>query len=396
MASGSAYFRTVCCLNLPRQAALIAIARALHEVIRSGWNRIGMLGPSGTPGAGFSENLEYMPLALERMESLLREQDSVGSIFPRAFAMGAVGMTLPAQDGAYLRSSWYRDLERELDACWLLDAMIQKDGGRTMVGLIMTRPRSAKPFSEDDATRLDRLRPWIAHALRERHACASKGPNATEHSYAAAGLIKATAIVDVAGRIIYGSRGTNYLMYLCAGLTNDTIGLTAPRVRTAPSSVLAVIRRLRTAASEAWSAPPRATMTTPWGRLVIEASWMIPAEEDATEVARDPRGSLISVNLELQEHAAAHAMRVIRSYGAPASQVRIGTMLALGRTKPEIAAELGLKISSVTDAAKKLYDRLDVHNTAQLSKLLWTVRRAVPGVRRPSGGDAPGVLSEGW
>jgi DNA-binding CsgD family transcriptional regulator len=389
MASGSAYFRAVCCLGLPRQAALIAIARALHEVIHSGWNRIGMLGPRGTPRAGFSENLEYMPLALERLEMLAREPGSIASMVPDAYATGAVGMTLPAQNGTYLRSACYWDLERELDSCWLLDAMIQDDGGQTMAGLMMTRPRSAKPFNEDEATRLDRLRPWIAHALRERHACASDYADPTEPVYAAAGSIKAMAIVDGAGRIIYGSRGTNYLMYLCAGLTNDTNTLTSPRIRTAPAAVLAVIRRLQTTASEAWSAPPRATMTTPWGRLVIEASWMIPTAEDATEAARDPGGSPIAVNLELQEHAAAHAMRVLRSAGAPASQVRIGTMLALGRTKPEIAAELGLKISSVTDAVRKLYDRLDVHNTAQLSKMLWTVASGQSEVRRPSGGDTP-------
>jgi DNA-binding CsgD family transcriptional regulator len=153
--------------------------------------------------------------------------------------------------------------------------------------------------------------------------------------------------------------------------------------------VLAVIRRLRTTASDAWSAPPRATMTTPWGRLVIEASWMIPAVEDATDAARDPSGSPIAINLELQEHAAAHAMRVLRSAGAPASQVRIGTMLALGRTKPEIAAELGLKISSVTDAVRKLYDRLDVHNTAQLSKMLWTVASGRSRGSATERGDTP-------
>jgi hypothetical protein len=107
MASGFVYFRAICCLGLPRQAALIAIARALHEVIHSGWNRIGMLGPRGTPRAGFSENLEYMPLALERLEMLAREPGSIASMVPRAYATGAIGMTLPAQDGAYLRSACY-------------------------------------------------------------------------------------------------------------------------------------------------------------------------------------------------------------------------------------------------------------------------------------------------
>jgi hypothetical protein len=31
---------------------------------------------------------------------------------------------------------------------------------------LVTRPRSARPFAVDDAQRLDRRRPWLAHAFR--------------------------------------------------------------------------------------------------------------------------------------------------------------------------------------------------------------------------------------
>jgi DNA-binding CsgD family transcriptional regulator len=372
MASGFGYFRAVCCLGLPRQAALIAIARALHEVIPSGWNRVGMLGPGGEMRGGFAENIEYMPLAMERWEALTREPRSIASMLVQALDACAVGLTLSAQNGAYLQSAYYREFERELDSCWLLDAIIR--GEESMAGVTMTRPRSAKPFSEDDAARLDRLRPWIAHALRERHACANEDTDAGEPAYATAASIRAVAIVDRAGKIVCGTRGTNYLMYLCAGLANDTKVLAAPRARIAPPSVLKVVRRLQATASKTRTSPPRSTIETPWGRLVIEASWMISAADDPMESACDVGGSPVAVSLELQEHAAAHAMRALRSAGAPASQARIGTMLGLGRTKPEIAAELGLKVSSVTDAARKLYGRLDVHNAAQLSKMLWTAQ----------------------
>ena len=50
------------------------------------------------------------------------------------------------------------------------------DANRTfaLAHLMLTRPRSARPLTTDDVQRLDRLRPWLAHALRpqpshERH-----------------------------------------------------------------------------------------------------------------------------------------------------------------------------------------------------------------------------------
>jgi DNA-binding NarL/FixJ family response regulator len=49
----------------------------------------------------------------------------------------------------------------------------------------------------------------------------------------------------------------------------------------------------------------------------------------------------------------------------------MGVLLATGRSKPEIARELGVRASSVTDAARKLYARLDVRNAAELGMRFW-------------------------
>ena len=52
--------------------------------------------------------------------------------------------------------------------------------------------------------------------------------------------------------------------------------------------------------------------------------------------------------------------------------MRVGVHLALGKPKPVIAKELGIKLSSVEDAARKLYERLDIHTAGELGTLLWT------------------------
>jgi DNA-binding NarL/FixJ family response regulator len=56
-----------------------------------------------------------------------------------------------------------------------------------------------------------------------------------------------------------------------------------------------------------------------------------------------------------------------RESGATPAQTKVGIQLALGKTKPEIADELGTQLSSVVDVTKKLYQNLDVHNSAELA-----------------------------
>ncbi len=75
-----------------------------------------------------------------------------------------IGWTLHMQGRGWLEGAYYREIEASLDSCWILDAMIG-DGGRSIAILSLTRPRSARPFTGDDVQRLDRLRPWLAHAF---------------------------------------------------------------------------------------------------------------------------------------------------------------------------------------------------------------------------------------
>jgi len=52
-------------------------------------------------------------------------------------------------------------------------------------------------------------------------------------------------------------------------------------------------------------------------------------------------------------------------------QVRVGVLLALGKQKPEIARELGVKLSAVEDATLNLYAHLRTHTASELGARLW-------------------------
>ena len=86
---------------------------------------------------------------------------------------------------------------------------------------------------------------------------------------------------------------------------------------------------------------------------------------------QDPKTCLIAVTMELHEHPIAHAARVLRESGATPRQTKVGIQLALGKTKPAIADELGIQLSSVMDLTRRLYQTLDVHNAAELGTKIW-------------------------
>jgi DNA-binding NarL/FixJ family response regulator len=130
---------------------------------------------------------------------------------------------------------------------------------------------------------------------------------------------------------------------------------------------LKLLLQIASAAKGTSSTPPRRHVSTAYGVVTLEAKWRaIPAD-----VVRDPKDCLIAVTIELRERAVAHAARALRESGVTPAQVKVGIKLALGKTKPVIADELGLQLSSVADLTKKLYQNLHIHNSAELGAKNW-------------------------
>ena len=131
-------------------------------------------------------------------------------------------------------------------------------------------------------------------------------------------------------------------------------------------------------------------VSSPCGVHTVDAKWLIPAGTIPADPAKDPKGRLIAVSIELHEHPIAHAARILRMSGATPAQVNAGIKLALGKTKPEIAHELSIRESSVADLIRKLYQTLDVHNSAELGARIWlsAMQNSAPGLM-PSRAKTP-------
>ena len=183
-------------------------------------------------------------------------------------------------------------------------------------------------------------------------------------------MLSGQMILTPDAKLVFQTAGLEFLLRILAGEPADCTRYVPVRDRL-PAPILKLLRCIGGAANGTSNTPPRMQLSSAHGVLTLEAKWLGPAGAIPADVARDPKACLISVTIELREHAIAHAARVLRESGATPAQMKVGIQLALGKTKPAIADELGIQFSSVDDITKKLYQTLDVHNAAELSTKIW-------------------------
>jgi len=363
------HLKTLCCFGLPPESAMIAITPLLHEIIPHGWSRIWLFGPKATIGSCYGENPEAGAIFRDRFWKFVDDPTGLASLVKPSFRSGAIGWSLHRQGGRWLESAYYHEVEAPLDSCWILDATIP-DEGKTIAGLHLTRPRAARPFRVEDVQRLDQLRPWLAHALRGTGGIDVHSTERVLSGSVGQPVRSGQMIIGCDGAILFQTPSVELLIRSLAGESANYVQRLPARTQL-PPAVRMLLRRMTNAASGSFDHPPRMRLQCPHGILALAAQWLLPPDATADHVARDPKSCLVSVTIELTEHPVAHAARMLRESGATPAQVKIGVRLAMGKTKPAIAHELGLQESSVADLAKKLYQRLDVHNAVELGLKLW-------------------------
>jgi DNA-binding CsgD family transcriptional regulator len=347
---------------------MIAVTPLLHEIIPHGWTGILLLERDGTVSGCYNEHPGGTALLRERGGEFLNDPASLLALWLPAFRAVGIGWTLHLQGYGYLDSAYYREIEAPLDACWKLDAMIG-DGGRTFAGMQLTRPRSARPFTSDDVHKLDRLRPWLAHALRKPPVAAPASKNDIFNS-GGPPLLSCEMVFTPNGRLVFQTSATNMLLAILDG---ELWSLRDPPRGGCgvPAPVQKLLRRIMGTVGGVSRRPPRMQISNAYGIITLEAKWLMPPGAIPADVAKDPRNCLIAVTIELREHAIAHAARILRESGATPAQVKVGVHLAMGKAKQEIADDLGIKHTTVADLTRKLYQTLDVHNSTELGTRIW-------------------------
>ncbi|MGB6327193.1 MAG: hypothetical protein WBG11_15850, partial [Methylocella sp.] len=191
-------------------------------------------------------------------------------------------------------------------------------------------------------------------------------------------------ILTADAKLVYQTASLEWLLKILMGEPGNYMRF-VPACESLPAPVLKLLRQITGAANGTSNAPPRIRISTAYGVLTLEAEWLVPAGTLPADAARDPKSCLIAVTIDLHEHPIAHAARILRESGATPTQTKVGIQLALGKPKPVIADELGIQLSSVADLTKRLYQTLDVHNSADLGAKIWLGQKqaeARQGLRR--------------
>ncbi len=367
------HLKTLCCLGLKPESAMVAVTPLLHEIIPHGWTAISLVEPDASVGSTYIEHPGAGPLLREHWWRFMDDSSSPVSLWVPAFRAVAIGWTLHRQGGGYLESRYYREIAAPLDYCWMLGAFIG-DGGRSIAYVALKRPRSARPFTVDDLQRLDQLRPWLAHAFRRSPSGDARQEDEAPISTAGLTVLSGQIIATPDARLLHQTTGIEQLLRILAGEPGNYTCY-VPLRDGLPAPVLKLLQQITNAANGISNTPPRKQVSTAYGVLALEAKWLVPAGTIPEDAARDPKSCLIAVTIELHEHAIAYAARVLRKCGATPAQTKVGIHLALGKTRPVIAVEFGVQLSSVMATTKKLYQTLDVHNSAELATRIWLDQR---------------------
>lgn len=367
------HLKTLCCLGLKPECAMVAVVPVLHEIIPHGWTGISLLAPDASMGSTYIEHPGAGPLLREHLWQFMDDPSALISLWVPSFRAAGIGWTLHLQGRGYLERGYYREIEAPLDVCWVLDAMIG-DGGRTVAAVQLKRPRSVRPFTVDEVRRLDRLRPWLAHAFRRSPSGDARREDKARISTAGPTLLSGQMIVTPDARLLHQTTGVEHLLGFLAGDPGNYTRCVPARDKL-PAPVLKLLRQITGAANGTSNAPPRMQVSTAYGVLTLEAKWLVPAGTCPQDAARDPKSCLISVTIELHEHTLAQAARVLRESGATPAQTKVGMQLALGKSKAAIADELGVQLTTVADMTRKLYQILDVHNSTELAAKIWLGER---------------------
>src|ERR1700732_4207221 len=367
------HLKTLCCLGLKPESAMVAVTPLLHEIIPHGETRLALLEPNATVGSTYAEHPGAGQLYREHWWRFMGDPSALCSLWAPSFRAAGIGWTLHRQGQGYFETAYYRELEASLDSCWLLDAMIG-DGRRSIAFVALWRPRRARPFNLDGVPRLDRLRPWLAHLFRRGPLGGARPEEQGLLGRAGTRVMGGEMILTSDAKIVFQTEGFERLLRILAGEPGNYTRY-VPASDRLLSPILRILRQITGAANGTSNTPPRMQVSTAYGVLTLETKWLVPAGTLPADAARDPNSCLIAVTIELREHPIAHAARILRESGATPAQTIVGIHPALGKTKPAIADELGLRLSSVADHSKKLYQTLDVHNSTELGTKIWLNRK---------------------
>jgi hypothetical protein len=269
------HLKTMCCLGLKPESAMIAVTPLLHEIIPHGWSRMALLNSDATIGSGSSENPATAAIHRERMWQFMDDPTSPASLWKSCFRNVGIGWSLHMQGRGWMGTGWYREVEAPADSCWLLGAMIG-DGARSVAYVALTRPRAARPFTADDVQRLDRLRPWLGHTFQSRPTRDTRSERQGFAGVAGLPVQAGQMILTADAKVVFQTPGLELLLTIIDREPTNYTSFLPVRDRL-PAPISKLLHHIVGATNGSSMTPPLMRISTAHGVLSLEAKWLVPA-----------------------------------------------------------------------------------------------------------------------
>ncbi|QEA38848.1 helix-turn-helix transcriptional regulator [Pistricoccus aurantiacus] len=364
VASAEARIKQLCCLGLGGEVIMPAILEAMHDLVPSYANCFTWSGPRGEMRNSYAENMDellpLLPFYFEQMYN--RREEEVVVSFRDVMRSRVNGRRtvllledrLKSDRRSYYRHDYYNLFLRPANLHQGLNVVV-REAGVALGGFGLHRTERDPEFSFEQARPLERLMPFVAHALT-----AAPRSEASLMDTEREGLI----VVDLEGRICHLSKEARRLLIMA---TRPVISWrTHSAELRLPFPVIRLCRRLYRVFSRGTleRTPPVYHHRNELGGFVFRAYWL---NNDGLHQPSPEPASLIGVHLRFQEPL---TVRILRRLGAmPAlsrRQMQICLLLAMDVSNEQIAARMNMSKHTVVTHTRRIYDKLDVGSRSQL------------------------------
>ncbi len=266
-------------------------------------------------------------------------------VYDFADSLGAINVDQKTFD----RSDFHNLIFRPQGIYWFSRLMVRENGrGRALGNLTLYRGARDRPWTADEKRRLAALEPFLARLLREKSA--SDGPLAD-------GGNSGFVVADTNGTPLSMSDEGRRLLHLATHpyITADT---DFSRWGMLPAPLVAICQNLvRVFTDDPFADAPVYYHRNAWGGFRFEAQWLKNG---------DPAAGLIGVTVTHNEPRSVALLRRVGELPLSRRQAEVCLLMANGNSAESVAEQLGISKHTAIAHGRWIYNKLDVHNRAEL------------------------------
>jgi DNA-binding CsgD family transcriptional regulator len=346
-----ARFKQLCCLGLGGEMVMPSLFEELRRIVPSITSTFFFADGKGQLASIYDDAPESPVMAKLYLDEFHNRPDRLLTGFDFAEAMRTQSGVFDVETqhhmevGEFRRSEFYNVFYRYWGWDSFVRLIVREPGQQLGLGrLTLHRGPGERPFSEDEKRRINALQPFLAHALVKR----TEG----EAPLMASGR-SGVLIADRKGRIVYSSVDGRDLLLL-SGHPNVASVRDAALL---PPALVKLCRNLDQVFHGGEGSPPVHHLRNIWGGFRFRAHWLDGSTADS---------GLVCITVTHEEPVPLRMMRAIRFLPLSARQAEVAFLLATGESNEAIAERLGITRNTAIAHGRWVYNKLDVHNRAEL------------------------------